>query len=52
LIKEAHQALVQGFQKTFEAQSMEGKLTSYEQKLAEKLCREKFATDRWNFEGK
>jgi len=52
LIKEAHQALVRGFQKTFEAQSMEGKLTSYEQKLAEKLCREKFATDRWNFEGK
>lgn len=52
LIKEAHQALVRGFQKTFEAQSMDGKLTSYEQKFAEKLCREKFATDRWNFEGK
>ena len=51
-IKEAHQALVRGFQKTFETQPMEGKLTSYEQKLAEKLRREKFATDRWNFEGK
>jgi lipoate-protein ligase A len=50
--KEAHQALVRGFQKAFEAQPMEGKLTSYEQKLAEKLRREKFATDRWNFEGK
>jgi lipoate-protein ligase A len=50
--KEAHQALVQGFQKAFEAQLMEGKLTSYEHKLAGKLRREKFATDRWNFEGK
>ena len=51
-IKEAHQALVRGFQKTFEAQPIEGKLTSYEQKLAEKLRGEKFATDHWNFEGK
>lgn len=50
-IKEAHQALVRGFQKTFKAQPIEGKLTSYEQKLAEKLRREKFATDRWNFRG-
>jgi len=50
--KEAHQALVRGFQKAFEAQPIEGKLASYEQKLAEKLRREKFATDRWNFEGK
>jgi len=50
--KKAHQALVRGFQKAFEAQPIEGKLTSYEQKLAEKLRREKFATDRWNFEGK
>ncbi|TEU07369.1 lipoate--protein ligase family protein [Candidatus Bathyarchaeota archaeon] len=51
-IEEAHQALVRGFQKTFKAQPVEGKLTSYEQKLAEKLRREKFATDRWNSEGK
>lgn len=51
-IKEAHQALVRGFQKTFKAQPVEGKLASYEQKLAEKLRREKFATDRWNCEGK
>jgi len=50
--KKAHQALVRGFQKAFEAQPIEGKLASYEQKLAEKLRREKFATDRWNFEGK
>lgn len=51
-IKEAHHALVRGFQKTFNVQPVEGKLTSYEQKLAEKLRKEKFATDRWNFEGK
>jgi len=51
-IKEAQNALVQGFQKTFRVQPVEGRLTSYEQKLAEKLRREKFATDCWNFEGK
>ncbi|MDH5266910.1 MAG: lipoate--protein ligase family protein [Candidatus Bathyarchaeota archaeon] len=51
-IKEAQNALVQGFQKTFRVQPVEGRLTSYEQKLAEKLRREKFVTDCWNFEGK
>lgn len=51
-IKEAQNALVQGFQKTFRVRPVEGRLTGYEQKLAEKLRREKFVTDCWNFEGK
>jgi len=33
-------------------QTVEGKLTREELELAEKLCREKYATDAWNFEGK
>ncbi|UCE29815.1 MAG: lipoate--protein ligase family protein [Candidatus Bathyarchaeota archaeon] len=50
--EEACQALVQGFQETFETRFTDGKLTNHEQELAKKLCGGKFATDRWTFEGK
>lgn len=33
-------------------QTVEGELTVEERKLAEKLCREKYSKDEWNFEGK
>jgi len=49
---EACQALVTGFQRALNIQLTEGELTSYEQRLAEKLRREKFVTDKWNLKGK
>jgi lipoate-protein ligase A len=51
-MKEAYEALVKGFGKSLEISLKKGKLTSYEQKLAEKLCKEKYSTDEWNFNGK
>jgi len=33
-------------------QSVEGELTREEKELADMLCREKYATDEWNFNGK
>jgi len=50
--EEACQALVTGFQRALNIQLIEGELTSYEQDLAEKLRREKFAADNWNLKGK
>jgi lipoate-protein ligase A len=52
-IEEAHQALIKGFQRSFNTKFLtREQLTPYEQKLAEKLRREKYATERWNVEGK
>lgn len=51
-IDEVYQALVRGFEKALKMRLVEEELTSYERKLAEKLCRNKFATDDWNFNGK
>jgi len=51
-MKEAYHALVKGFEKALETSLKEGELTGYEQKLAEKLCKEKYSTDEWNFNGK
>lgn len=48
---EAFQALITGFQRALNIQLAEGVLTSYEQSLAEKLRKEKFATDNWNQKG-
>jgi len=48
----ACQALVTGFQRALNIKLTEGELTGYEQSLAEKLRREKFATDNWNLKGK
>ena len=51
-MKETYQALVKGFEKALKISLREGVLTDYEQKLAEKLCKEKYSTDEWNFNGK
>ena len=51
-IEEAEKALVGGFQKALNIKLVEGELTLHERELAEKLCKEKYATDEWNFHGK
>jgi len=51
-MEEAYQALVRGFEKALKMQLVEKELTSYERKLAESLCRNKFSTEDWNFKGK
>ncbi len=45
-------ALVQGFRAMLKIQLEPSKLTAYEVELANKLCKEKYATKAWNFEGK
>lgn len=52
LVTEVYQALVEGFEKALSIRLIEGELTPYESELAEKLCKEKYATDDWNFHGK
>ncbi|NIW09437.1 MAG: hypothetical protein GWN33_02265 [Gammaproteobacteria bacterium] len=52
-MEEAYQALIKGFQKAFDIEfNEEENLTIYERKLAEKLRREKYITEKWNLEGK
>ncbi len=51
-IQEAYNALVKGFQKALNVELVEEPLTEYEKKLAEKLKKEKFVTEDWNFLGK
>lgn len=51
-IKEVNQALTEGFQKALNIKFVDGELTLYERELAEKLCKEKYATDDWNFYGR
>jgi len=46
------EALVKGFENALGVKLSKGDLTVYEQKLAEKLRRQKYATDTWNLEGK
>ncbi len=50
--EEAYQALIKGFEKGIQKKLREGELTTYEQKLAQELRRDKFSTDEWNFKGK
>ncbi len=45
-------ALTAGYEKALGAQFLEGSLTDYELRLAEKLERKKFATNEWNFRGR
>ncbi|MEM2466830.1 MAG: biotin/lipoate A/B protein ligase family protein [Candidatus Bathyarchaeia archaeon] len=47
-----YEALIGGFQKALRATLEKNDLTSYEKELAEKLCREKYATTEWNVQGK
>jgi lipoate-protein ligase A len=51
-IDEAYQALAKGFEKALDVQFVEEELTEYEQKLAEKLRKERFVTEDWAFLGK
>jgi len=51
-IKEAYEALVIGFEKALGIVLEKDELISHEQKLAEKLCKEKYSTDEWNFNGR
>jgi lipoate-protein ligase A len=48
----ANNALSVGFKNAFGIQLTECELTPFERELAEELCREKYATDDWNFYGK
>jgi lipoate-protein ligase A len=48
----ASNALSVGFKNAFGIQLANCELTSLERELAEELCREKYATDDWNFHGK
>jgi lipoate-protein ligase A len=50
--EEVVQALIQGFQRTLNTKLTNGELTPYELELAEKLCKEKYSTNDWNFRGK
>ena len=50
--EEAIHALVQGFETALGVQFVEGTLTEYEQKLAQKNRKERFVTEEWNFLGK
>jgi lipoate-protein ligase A len=47
-IREAYQALIEGFQKALNIQLANSELTPYEHEIAEKLYREKYTTDEWN----
>jgi len=47
-----HEALIEGFQKTLKAKLEKEELSTYERELAEKLCKEKYATTEWNIYGK
>jgi len=51
-VEEVKEALVKGFQKALNMKLVRGELTLYEKGLAEKLCKEKYATDDWNFQGR
>jgi lipoate-protein ligase A len=48
----AANALAVGFTNALGLRLVEGELSSFEVELAEKLCREKYATDDWNLSGK
>jgi lipoate-protein ligase A len=50
--EEAYEALVKGFQRALKTGFIEEELTNYEVGLAEKLCREKYATDDWSLKRK
>ncbi len=50
-VTEVHQAMIKGFQKALNIQFVVGELTPYERELAEKLYKEKYFGDNWNFHG-
>ena len=48
----ASNALIAGFKNAFCIQLAVGELSAYESELAERLYKEKYAVDSWNFDGK
>jgi len=46
-----HQAQIRGFEKSLNIQLANRELTPYEHNLVERLRREKYATENWNFKG-
>lgn len=50
-IAKVNEALINGFQKALNIKLVDSELTTHEHELAEKLCKEKYATDDWNFNG-
>lgn len=51
-LKNSHTALIHGFRKTLKNKLLDGELTDYELKFAEKLRRLKYSTNAWNIGGK
>ncbi|MDH5793769.1 MAG: lipoate--protein ligase family protein [Candidatus Bathyarchaeota archaeon] len=51
-IKKVEQALIQGFQKALNIKLVNGELTLYERELAERLYKEKYSKNDWNFHTK
>jgi len=47
-----HSALIKGFKEALKIELKEGKLTGYEEAVANKLRQMKYITEKWNFEGK
>ncbi len=50
-LDDAEEVLVKGFEKALNMKLVEDELTIFEKDLADRLCREKYTTDRWNFKG-
>jgi len=50
-IEEVNEVLVEGFQKALDIKLVKSDLSAYEQELAERLCKEKYSTEGWNFHG-
>ncbi|MEM1658976.1 MAG: biotin/lipoate A/B protein ligase family protein [Candidatus Jordarchaeales archaeon] len=48
-IEEAKEAVKKGFEKALNVKFEEGELTDYEKKLVERLVKEKYSRDEWNF---
>jgi lipoate-protein ligase A len=48
-IETVSEALIQGFRNALGIDPLCGELTAHERGLAERLCKEKYATDDWNF---
>lgn len=51
-VEEVNDALIIGFQEALNTRLARSGLTPYEQERAERLCKEKYATDEWNLHGK
>lgn len=45
---EVNHALIEGFRKALNVELVNGELTLYERELAERLCKQKYASDDWN----